>query len=362
MPYWTDLFTVETYRGFLSSDRSVSGFRESQRSMAKKLVSGDKLLAYVTGLSRWAGVLEVIEGPYEDRTPIFYPKDDPFIIRVRVRPTVVLSLEFALPIHEPAIFDNLSFTRGKHDQYWAGPLRRSLQHVSDQDGWFLERLLVEQARAPKTFPIEAGALESFEPQLVRRIDGDVSVIVPKDEAHAAGSDAKAERESIRMQAELARLGEAMGCRVWLPRNDRTAVCRHWTPHDGCLIDNLPLNYDDTTLKTIEQIDVIWLKGRAIQRAFEVEHSTAVYSGLLRMADLLALQPNMNIALHIVAPAERRDKVLAEIRRPVFSLLEHQPLSKKCSFISYEDLAAIMALPHLSHLSDSVLSEYEDRAD
>ena len=46
--------------------------------------------------------------------------------------------------------------------------------------------------------------------------------------------------------------------------------------------------------------------RSIVRAFEVEHTTAVYSGLLRMADLLALQPNMDIRLHIVAPDERRD--------------------------------------------------------
>ncbi len=44
-----------------------------------------------------------------------------------------------------------------------------------------------------------------------------------------------------------------------------------------------------------------------------------YSGLLGMADLLALQPNMNIKLPIVAPLERRDKVYQEIRRPVFSL-------------------------------------------
>ncbi len=29
-------------------------------------------------------------------------------------------------------------------------------------------------------------------------------------------------------------------------------------------------------------------------AFEVEHSTPIYSGTLRMADLLALQPNMDI--------------------------------------------------------------------
>src|SRR5690242_21750466 len=35
---------------------------------------------------------------------------------------------------------------------------------------------------------------------------------------------------------------------------------------------------------------------SIVRAFEVEHTTSVYSGILRMADLLALQPNMDIVV------------------------------------------------------------------
>ena len=73
------------------------------------------------------------------------------------------------------------------------------------------------------------------------------------------------------------------------------------------------------------------------RAFEVEHTTAIYSGLLRMADLLALQPNMNIKLHIVAPEERKEKVFTEIRRPVFSLLERAPLSECCTYLSYDSL-------------------------
>jgi len=362
MAYYTDLFTVETYKAFLSSDKTVSGFRESQRTMAKRIKPGDKMLAYLTRLSRWAGVLEVVEGPYEDSTPIFYSADDPFIIRFKVNARIALPLEHAFPIQDARVFDHLSFTRGRREQYWLGPLRRSLQHIPDEDGLLLEGLLNPQTVTPEVFPIDADELEEMEPQRVRRADGDVRVVVPKDVQPPDGGDTKAERESIRMQAELAKLGEAMGCRIWLPRNDRAAVLTHWRPHDSILIDSLPLNYDETTIKTIEQIDVIWLKGRAIQRAFEVEHSTAVYSGLLRMADLLALQPNMNIALHIVAPGERREKVLAEIRRPVFSLLEHQPLAKKCSFISYEDLTEIMALRHLSHIADSVLSEYEDRAD
>ena len=53
------------------------------------------------------------------------------------------------------------------------------------------------------------------------------------------------------------------------------------------------------------------RGRSIVRAFEVEHTTSVYSGILRMADLLALQPNMDIKLHIVAPEAKRDKVFQE---------------------------------------------------
>jgi hypothetical protein len=87
------------------------------------------------------------------------------------------------------------------------------------------------------------------------------------------------------------------------------------------VTTLPLNYDLATLKTIENIDVIWLQRRAIAHAFEVEHTTAIYSGLLRMADLLAMQPRMDISLHIVAPLERRDQVRREIVRPVFSVLE-----------------------------------------
>ena len=62
-----------------------------------------------------------------------------------------------------------------------------------------------------------------------------------------------------------------------------------------------------------------------------------------MADLLALQPNTHIPLHIVAPEERKDKVFQEIRRPVFSLLEREPLSQTCSFLSYDAVEKLAKL-------------------
>jgi hypothetical protein len=49
-------------------------------------------------------------------------------------------------------------------------------------------------------------------------------------------------------------------------------------------------------RTVELIDVLWLNGNAIVAAFEAESTTSIYSGLLRMADLLSMQPNEHSAV------------------------------------------------------------------
>jgi hypothetical protein len=197
---------------------------------------------------------------------------------------------------------------------------------------------------------------------VRRQDRVVTVTVPEGSEIDRPTDDKAIRESFHIQALLAHIGEQMGFSIWLPKRDRAGVLKEWTPSGSVLLDLLPLNYDETTIRTIEQIDVIWLKKRAIVRAFEVEHTTAVYSGILRMADLLALQPNMDINLHIVAPSARREKVFQEIQRPVFSLLDRAPLSECCTFISYDKVEQLAREKHLGYLSEAVLDEFSEEAE
>lgn len=200
---------------------------------------------------------------------------------------------------------------------------------------------------------------------VKREDKPVAVVVPteSDEQEQPGlSDPEAVRESMQVQGLIAKIGAAMGFRIWLPKGDRSRVLKVWKAGEGELLDELPLGYDPTTTKTIEQIDVLWLRRRSIVRAFEVEHTTSVYSGLLRMADLVALQPNIKVKLHIVAPSEKREKVLQEILRPVFSLLEGQALSEMCSYLSYESVREIGHLRHLEYLSDRVLADYEEHAE
>jgi hypothetical protein len=58
-------------------------------------------------------------------------------------------------------------------------------------------------------------------------------------------------------------------------------------------------------------------------AFEIESISSIYSGILRMSDLISMQPNLNIPLYIVAPDDRRYKVFKEVNRRTFSKLSPQ---------------------------------------
>ena len=109
--------------------------------------------------------------------------------------------------------------------------------------------------------------------------------------------------------------------TWVAKNDKSKE------FEGKLLGSLPgvrnvlpVQFDPATNKTIELIDVLWLKGNSIVAAFEIESTTTIYSGLLRMADLIAMHPNLNILLYIVAPDKRREKVIEELNRPTFSRL------------------------------------------
>lgn len=364
MAYYLDLFSPETYEVFTKSNRDISGFRLRQQNSASRIRVGDKLICYMTRLSRWVGVLEVTSKWFRDDTPLFYETDDPFVVRFKVKPLAWLPKEKAIPIRDERVWRRLSFTRDydRDYPYWTGKLRTSLNQLDEEDGQFLEQLILAQAEGGDVFPVDEREYQKLLAHRVRRLDKTVTVSVPQDtEADMAVAPTEV-RESIKIQALLASIGAKMGMRIWIPRSDRNSVLVEWKGDHELLLDELPLNYDETTLRTIEQIDVLWLRRRAIVRAFEVEHTTSIYSGILRMADLLALQPNMDIRLHIVAPAERREKVFQEIRRPVFSLLEKGPLSESCTFLSYDSVRELAKEKHLAHLSDDVLEEYAEESE
>ncbi len=374
MNYVLDLFTPETWKAFREHGANVTGFTAGHRSRARNLVRpGDLFVCYLVRLSRWCGLLEVTTEMYEDDTPIFRAESDPWTTRFGVKPLIVLDEEKAIPIRLPEIWSGFSRTRSLQQNSHSWPvkavLQSSLVRLSPEDGKFLSDALRHQGKAQISHYLSERdrKLLGKSTDTVKSPGRVVTVVVPDSGENEAHSDEPAHileesRESIKKQALLVEIGAKMGFDVWVPRSDLGRIERE-LPSDAreAILRELPLNFDRVTFKTIENIDVLWLKKRTLVRAFEVEHTTAIYSGLLRMADLLALQPNIDIKLHIVAPEHRRDKVLDEIQRPVFALLDKGPLANSCTFLSYDALDELRRQEHLAHMSDSVLEAYEEAA-
>lgn len=363
MAYYINLFSPETYRAFSDSNQDISGFRDNRRRIASTIKPGDKFICYMTKLSRWIGVLEVSTDCFVDDQPIFMRSEDPFIIRFRVSPKVWLNPAEGIPVSDDISWKHLSFTRdlSKNNTAWTGKVRGSLTKLTDEDGMYLENLLIAQGSERRSYPLTAADQKNLNPSMINSESGQIIVSIPEDEGRPAVRRST-ETEHTKIQALISKIGESMGFRIWLPLADRQRVLEVWNPvEDNELLRHLPLNYDTVTLRIIENIDVLWIRRNAVIRAFEIEHSTSIYSGLLRMADLMSLQPNLKINAHIVAPTARRRKVLQEISRPVFALMESGPMSELCSYLSYDAIEELGAEKNLSHMNDSVLENYVEYA-
>ena len=82
--YWLDLFTGTTWEEFLKAGANISGFRDSRWSTVQKIKTGDYLICYLTGVSRFIGILEVVDKPFKDNSTIWKDEDFPSRLKVKV--------------------------------------------------------------------------------------------------------------------------------------------------------------------------------------------------------------------------------------------------------------------------------------
>jgi type II restriction enzyme len=125
-----------------------------------------------------------------------------------------------------------------------------------------------------------------------------------------------DRTHTEIQGWLRDLGRALGFDVWIASNDRSRALGDGTLGDGCLAA-LPSSL--AAIESVPLIDVIWLErgGGSAVAAFEVEHTTSIYSGIVRMLDLAAAAAQAVRGLYLVAPDAREEDVRKQLSRPAF---------------------------------------------
>lgn len=372
MTYFVDIFSIDTFEAFAKTDKTITGFHIDRKAWVAKIAPGDMIICYVKGVSCWFGLLEVT-GPMQEVAAGSEVIEN-YTLQLPTQAKVWLDKGKLLPIKRPDVWNKLSFTQNIAPGAggWNWILRSSAVRLNPADGAALAALMAEQAKAPIPDGITDEQWEKKRGYKMVNAEGKtVSIQVPEPEVsteHAATAPAEVQafsaapvRTSHKMQALLADIGLAMGFEVWIPKADKEAVASEMV--EPKLLTHLPSSqFSEPAAKTVEQIDVLWLQKKSIVRAFEVEHTTAVYSGLLRMADLLALQPNFLIKLHIVAPDERRKKVFQELQRPAFAIFNQGSLATLCTYLPYEKIEQLALDPNLEYLKHDILDKLEEAAE
>jgi type II restriction enzyme len=120
-----------------------------------------------------------------------------------------------------------------------------------------------------------------------------------------------------MQYHLLKIGTALGYDVICASNDRSKAFNGANFSFLCMPDFPLMNVDKDTQNTIKLIDVLWFqKGtNNIIGAFEVEKSTSIYSGILRLTDLAYSIADGDQAFYIIIPDIREKDVKMQLLRP-----------------------------------------------
>jgi hypothetical protein len=136
-----------------------------------------------------------------------------------------------------------------------------------------------------------------------------------------------------VQALLAEIGQLKGYDVFVPASDAGRI-RWSAPGRFRIRANIP-----TEIKVVgpllSEIDVVWVRPASgmIEGIFEVEHTTTIYSALLRFNDALLTDSKIG-RFSVVSDEGRRSLFARQLYRPTF---RRSGLSELTSFLDYSNV-------------------------
>ena len=137
-----------------------------------------------------------------------------------------------------------------------------------------------------------------------------------------------------MQYHLLKVGNSLGYDVFSAINDKSKNYNGNNFTFLCAPEYPLMETDKDTQNTIKLIDVLWYqKGtNNVVAAFEVEKSTSIYSGILRLTDLSYTIADGDEIFYLVVPDGREKDVRLQLSRPAI-----KGIKTKINYILFSDL-------------------------
>jgi len=192
-----------------------------------------------------------------------------------------------------------------------------------------EVILEKNIQYRSTLSKDLGAFSGFlfDVGVKKIMVGDEGALTEKEQAKIARLLKKRSKEVLgekeeedlhtEMQYHLLKIGQSLGYDVISASNDRSR-CHDGNKFSFISLDEFPdIGVDRETNNTIALIDVIWFQAgtNQIAGAFEVEKSTSIYSGILRLTDLYFSFPEDPSLLFLIIPDDREKELVMQLSRP-----------------------------------------------
>ena len=134
---------------------------------------------------------------------------------------------------------------------------------------------------------------------------------------AVRSEKEEENLHTEMQYHLLKIGKALGYDVISASNDKSKSYNGQSFSFMCLSQFPLFDLDKETLSTVKLIDVLWFEQGTnnVIAAFEVEKSTSIYSGILRLPDLSYTIADGDEVFYLIVPDKREKDVVLQLSRP-----------------------------------------------
>ncbi|MER3420539.1 MAG: EVE domain-containing protein [Chloroflexota bacterium] len=127
---------------------TLHGFKSTRRKLAAGIKPGDRLIFYLTGLKRFAGIARVTSEMFEDHTPVWSSPKKPaedYPYRVRIEPEVVLDEADAVAA-EP-LAQRMTYTKKWPPEHWTLAFQGNLHKIPAEDYELIRQALQEAGAA-----------------------------------------------------------------------------------------------------------------------------------------------------------------------------------------------------------------------